>query len=202
MVLAAVLGLVIFRHALHWGDIPTWIVAATTLLAFIAAAYGGMIAHRLYLIESGRDTEAEVERQARREAERRAQANKVAAWFSRWESLSLSSNGTYTRWGALVRNASDLPILDVRIFFYRVQDPGDGNTWTASLGSAPPRGFRVIPPGATQTMELPESMWPPSGQDVDDQAYVVGVEFTDNANQRWRRDERGKLEPIWVPGPP
>jgi hypothetical protein len=28
---------IVFRHQLNWGDFPTWVVAITTLLAFLAA---------------------------------------------------------------------------------------------------------------------------------------------------------------------
>lgn len=36
-VVLAVLGLV-FRNSISWGDVPTWVLAVTTLLAFAAAA--------------------------------------------------------------------------------------------------------------------------------------------------------------------
>jgi hypothetical protein len=41
-----VLGIV-FRHSLGWGDVATWVVAITTLLAFLAAAFAGLVAYDL-----------------------------------------------------------------------------------------------------------------------------------------------------------
>ena len=49
---------------------------------------------------------------------------KETAWFERYQEL-----GGYG-WGAAVRNASELPILDVRVFFYWVNDPGGGSPWS------------------------------------------------------------------------
>lgn len=104
----AVLGIV-FGGSANWGDVATWTLAATTLLAFLAAVFAGLVAYDLLLIESRRDKDAaddrhlaaadrrnaeadrkqaEADRQrAERERilqaddERRAQASKVTAWF-------------------------------------------------------------------------------------------------------------------------
>jgi hypothetical protein len=56
---------IVFRHHLAWGDAATWFLAGTSLLAFGAAAFAGMIAFDLYKVEAGRD---------RREAKRAADA--------------------------------------------------------------------------------------------------------------------------------
>jgi len=53
----AVLGSV-FRQSLNWGDVATWVVAITTLLAFLAAAFAGLVAYNLLQVETARDQQA------------------------------------------------------------------------------------------------------------------------------------------------
>lgn len=143
-----VLG-ILFRHSLSWGDVATWILATTTLMAFLAAAFAGIVAYDLLKVENARDeatgqerllaaadrNRAEDERIAWRETERRAQANKVTAWFDQFiqHKTDNASHNSSDTWGAYVQNASDLPIFDVRVFFYWVDDPRDGSEWTTQL---------------------------------------------------------------------
>lgn len=118
IVVAAVLGIV-FRHHLHWGDVPTWVLAATTLLAFVAAAFAGVVAYDLLQIERARDATAARETQDKQEAERRAQASRVAAWYSTWEKQEPFTQVMRLgrRWGAVIRNASDLPVYGLHVSF-------------------------------------------------------------------------------------
>ena len=183
---AAVLALVlivlgiVFRHRLNWGDVPTWILAATTLLALLAAAFAGVVAYNVLKIEAGRDMKAaeerkqaaierarteadrdaarlaaDVEQAAQREADRRAQARGITSWFAYFP---LSLHGTPVEvvptikqqpftWGGAVRNASELPIFDVRLFYFRVNDPRDGTPWTATQVYVSVDIIRVIPSG-------------------------------------------------------
>jgi hypothetical protein len=220
-----------FRHQLQWGDVPTWIMAATTLLALLAAAFAGLVAYDLLKVENARDIkasadrmqaaadrrqaaedrssaeieriraqrEAAAERAAQREDAHRAQASRVTAWFAHFHSgtselLSPTRSIAPATWGGAVRNASDLPIFDVRIFYFRVNDSRDGSPWTAVHVYASIDIIRVIPPEQTRTEELPQRV---RGQyeDCNDQVYVVGVEFTDADGNRWYRNERAALEP-------
>jgi hypothetical protein len=210
----AVLGAV-FRHVLNWGDIPTWLLAITTLLAFLAAAFAGLVAYDLLKVETARDQSAaeersraaadrrqlEGERATQREADRRAQASKITAWFdyytpglTREEERSATAVGRATRhaWGALVRNASELPVFDVRVFFYWVNDPGDGRRWTTEQRYASLDRFRVIPPGHTRQSDLPDSVRI-TERECNGDVYLVGIEFTDASGARWIRNERGAL---------
>lgn len=205
VVAALVLLGIIFRHQLNWGDFPTWVVAITTLLAFLAAAFAGLVAYDLLSVENERDLKAAEqrlfaaeerkrlaeERSALREADRRAQANKVVAWFGQQEVVR-GDSVLLLDWAALVHNASDLPILDVRVFFYWVYDPRDGSPWTAEQRYASVNTIRVMPPGQIQRVELPDRVRR-MADICDDQAYVVGIEFTDARGTRWFRDERGAL---------
>jgi hypothetical protein len=131
------------------------------------------------------------ERVAQREADRCAQASKVTAWFNFFNVIR--DDGTVDgTWGATVSNASDLPILDVRIFYYWVNDPHDGSPWTTEQRYASVDRIRVIPPGQPRDRELPEHVRN-MALECNDDVYLVGVEFTDAQGIRWFRDERGAL---------
>jgi len=205
LVTALVILGIVFRHQLNWGDFPTWVMAITTLLAFLAAAFAGLVAYELLGVEATRDLKASEqrlfaaeerkrladERTAQREADRRAQASKVTAWFNFFEVIR--DNGTLDgTWGATIRNASELPILDVRIFYYWVNDRHDGSPWTTEQRYASVDRIRVIPPGQSRNQELPERVRS-MAQECNDNVYLVGVEFTDANGIKWFRDERGAL---------
>jgi hypothetical protein len=53
----AALGAV-FRHYLNWSDVPTWVVAITTLLAFAAADLVRLVAHDALKVETAGDLKA------------------------------------------------------------------------------------------------------------------------------------------------
>lgn len=99
---------------------------------------------------------------------------------------------TDATWGATIKNASELSIFDVRVFFYWVNDRRDGSEWTADLRYASVERFRVIPPVQTRHLELPERIRE-MAVGCNDDVYVVGIEFTDANGTRWIRDERGTL---------
>jgi hypothetical protein len=231
----------LLRHYIHWGDFPTWLLGITTLLAFLAAVFAGLIAYDVLQIEAARELnasqerrmanadrrqaaedrrqaatdrakaekeraadrkQADDERAARREADRRGQASKVTAWFA-W--LAPDRNGAPTDdrnqntvttshgWGATVSNASELPVFDVRVHYFRVNGAHDGSPWTTTEVYASIGIFRVIPPGQTRNEELPERI-KRQYEFCDDEVYLVGVEFTDANGQRWYRNERAALE--------
>jgi len=196
-----------YRKRLSWGDIPTWTLAITTLLAFLAAAFAGLVAYDLFSIDAQRAQRAaeqrlrdaddrrraEAERAAQHKADRRAQANKVSAWFDFYDTIVDGLPGA--TWGARVRNASDLPILDVQIMVYWVNDPGDGSPWTTDLRYESPERFRVIPPGQNRHRNLPQDIRDME-EECNDQTYLVAIEFTDNSGVRWTRDPRGALDEV------
>ena len=69
---------ILFRHDLSWGDAPTWILAITTLLALLAAAFAGLVAYDLLKVENHRDIVAARER-SQTAAERRQAVQERAA---------------------------------------------------------------------------------------------------------------------------
>src|SRR5580700_10858638 len=74
-----------FRRIEQWGDIGTWVLAVTTLLAFLAAAVAALVAYQLLSVELARDQVAADGRAEQREADQRAQADKIAAWYRSWD---------------------------------------------------------------------------------------------------------------------
>jgi len=216
-----VLG-ILLRHKWSWGDFPTWILALTTLGAFLAAAFAGLVAYDLLTVENTRDLQASAERAfadkererterereesravaareqaAQREDAERAQASKVTAWFDDHQVgimpavVSMPPEPMYD-WAAKVRNASDLPVFDVRVFFYWVDDPRDGRPWTTQERYASVERLRVIPPEQTRHLILPQTVLP-TGEKINRDSYLVAIEFTDANGVRWRRDERARL---------
>ncbi len=218
IVVLAVLGTVL-RQELSWGDVATWTLAVTTLLAFVAAAFAGLVAYDLLKVETARDLNAaeersiaaaerkradkeraeqreaaERQRAEERDAAERAQATKVTAWFDFFEVLRTDEDPPKpdATWGARIRNASELSIFDVRVFFFWVNDSKDGRPWTTEERYASLERFRVIPPEQTRHLALPATVR--SGADeCSDDVYLVAIEFTDASGIRWRRDERGAL---------
>jgi hypothetical protein len=136
---------------------------------------------------------ADEERAARRADDRRAQAEKVAAWFA----VDPRKRDGYGNadWGAVIKNASDLPIIDVRPAFYLVEDNRPGQQWVPVFRGSPVSRVLVIPPGTQKFVGIPEDVWT-TYHTVSDDVYVVAIEFTDTAGNRWKRDPRGALEDL------
>jgi len=202
VVVAVVLGIV-FRHHLHWGDVPTWVLATTTLLAFVAAAFAGVVAYELLRVEHARDRRAERERAEQKEADRRVQASKVAAWYAETPmrqidygaddadhgSVTITSGDRFR--GAAIRNASDLPVYQVRVSFCVPADPWqdwrEGERYSEPLRNP-------LPPGSA-TVALPDDIRQQEEASAGKLtvAWQVVIEFTDAGGERWRRDADGRL---------
>lgn len=191
----------------HWGDVPTWalFVGAVFTVFFARKAFNAQsqqlsdqqeINKRLAEVlplQARELSESIDERKRENENQRRAQANKFAAWFG-YTSIGLEEGPPLMAgWGAKIRNASDLPILDVATSFYFVSDPGNGQPWTPIDRGHQMERILVIPPGEERFVKMPDvirNMIKTIGPDV----YVVGIEFTDAAGNRWERDARGALK--------
>jgi hypothetical protein len=94
--------------------------------------------------------------------------------------------------GALIHNSSDLPVLDVRAFFHYVAEKWGGGDWEPRMLGGPLERIRILQPQEERFIQIPENV---SGQmtDISDSNYVVSIEFTDAAGNRWERDPRGAL---------
>jgi hypothetical protein len=121
--------------------------------------------------------------------QRQSQAARVTAWFAMDPQAAVSGP-----WGAVIRNASNLPIVDVRVFFHYVAEKWPGGDWEPVLRGTPVEKVRVISPQADRFYKIPEQIRTMMDQ-VDDTLYVVSIEFTDAAGNRWERDPRGTLTP-------
>jgi hypothetical protein len=117
--------------------------------------------------------------------QRKCQAAMVTAWFAE------EREGT-SLWGACIRNASGLPIRDVRTFFHSVDEKGEGGDWDSRALGGPVERIRVVPPGADCFVMVPRTIRGELG-DITESAYVVSIEFVDAAGNHWERDPRGAL---------
>lgn len=142
-----------------------------------------------------RELEASLaERKEEAEEQRRAQANRVTAWFALGQPRGTSA-GTRPRWGALIRNDSDLPILSTRVFFHFIAtDTPASAEWNPIQRGGPPERIRVIPPHSVRFVPIPEQIRTMIDK-CDDSVYVVSIEFGDAAGNSWVRDPRGALIP-------
>jgi hypothetical protein len=194
-VVLVVAGAVFGGHA-SWGNVPTWVLAVTTLLAFIAAAFAALVTYELLRVESRRDAVTAEERRQREDAQRWGQASRVAAWYGRWSSVvkgpgMAADPREWARSGAIISNASHLPIYNVRVSFCVAVDPAAGGTWRHGeryLGA-----LRLVPPGE-EHVEMPDHLRAEEAGG-NEQTWQVAIEFTDASGSRWVRDARGRLEP-------
>jgi hypothetical protein len=100
---------------------------------------------------------------------------------------------------AQIRNASDLPIFDVRTFFHKIHRidpaPGGGN-WVpvGQMATPPDEIICVFPPHTDRVVAIPEDARKVLG-DLNGRTYVASIEFTDAAGNHRERDPRGVLVP-------
>ncbi|MQA85895.1 MAG: hypothetical protein GEV03_15040 [Streptosporangiales bacterium] len=154
-----------------WGDAPTWITAAVTLLALVAAFTAAWATwHQLRMEQIRDDKRDQREVEQRRAAEQAEQADYVAAWIDFHE-------------GLVVRNGSELPVYDARISVFHAGEQIGG---TADLPVIPPGEQKVGIPG-------PEpDTWYSLGI-RDRREGRADIRFRDTAGREWRRDEHGVL---------
>jgi arabinogalactan oligomer / maltooligosaccharide transport system substrate-binding protein len=189
-----------FGTSVNWGDVPLWVIAVTTLLAFVAAVFAGLVAYELLRVESARAVSAAeeralaaAERADRRTADWRAQASKIAAWYGAWRPSTRSGPGTADGVsGAVIRNTSDLPIFEVRVYFCVAVDPASGLGWQAGERYSVPDLIAVVPPGEVM-VEIPDLIREQEEAGRIQPKWRVAFEFTDAAGIRWLRDPLGRL---------
>jgi hypothetical protein len=131
--------------------------------------------------------------QRKRDAEshRRAQANSVAAWFA-WGETQIGPH-IISAWGAVIRNDSGLPILNVRVFFYFIEAESPAAVeWRPIFRGGPPGRIRVIPPRSEEFVPIPESIKNMVDQ-CNESVYAVGIDFSDAHGNYWERNPRGAL---------
>jgi cbb3-type cytochrome oxidase subunit 3 len=191
-----------------WGDVPTWLLVLVSLLALGAAvlAYRKQSQEvrdqaeqlrlqseqladqkqvndeqvRLMVLQE-RELRAVQDERERQAAERReAQARQIAAWFGGeiMPPLDIPDQD----WGAHIRNASLLPVFDIRVFFHFVQtrDGGivdaRGLSWYPVDRGGPAEPVRVIAPGQRRFVRIPDAIKNMVDR-CDAQTYVVAIHF-------------------------
>jgi hypothetical protein len=165
---------------INWGDAPTWVAAFFALLA-------GLVAYRLYRVESRRDNLA-LKLQSQRDDEAlRWQASVCAAWYGNED----GQGGTFVEQimtgglGVYLINGSSVPIYDVLVGFHYPKDPVDEL----------PRGqlaLQILPPGTHFRKPPPGVAVTPEGDAILN--FKVDMTFRDSTNRRWRRKTTGELE--------
>jgi type II secretory pathway pseudopilin PulG len=86
----------------------------------------------------GVELRASIEERSREAGDkRRAQAAQVTAWFA-YAPLTGANEGYVAPgaldWGATIRNASDLPVFDVRVTFNYIAEQANGRDWANAMG--------------------------------------------------------------------
>ena len=180
-----------------WGNVPAWVLAVTMLLALVAAAFAALAAYELLRAESRRHAVMVEEQRQREEAQRRAQASRVAAWYGRWSSVVKGPGMTadhreWLRYGAIISNASDLPVYNVRVSLCVAADPSAWLTWRQGVRFA--GALRLVPPGQ-EHVEMPDHLRTEEEATGNQPTWLVAIEFTDASGVQWVRDPRGRLEP-------
>lgn len=153
---------------LDYGDVPTWLATSGAGLAVFFAS-------RAYRAEVARDQRAEA-------MLAQSQAARIAVWDG--ESIDQRMQNPWGRESLpriMLRNASDLPVYEVRVFSYRFR-------WKepAKISPSGEWSVGVLPP---TTEPLPRL----AVEDKDADSHVYAIEFRDAAGRVWHRDREGVL---------
>jgi arabinogalactan oligomer / maltooligosaccharide transport system substrate-binding protein len=164
--------------AVNWGDVPGWITTVAGIFALLFAAAAAVTAHRVYRIESERDTVNAKERRREAEARRRTQAALVSAWCG-----SRATDSESPDWGTFIRNASETPVHQARVSVVKEHDPDTRSDFDVV----------VLPPTAAPVF-YPDEIWSTALQNKFPATnFRVEMSFTDSAGVRWIRDGEGGL---------
>ena len=179
--------------AVQWGDVPTWATAVAAIVALIFAAKAASVTKQLYKVEFERDNRANDERRERDLDRERDQAGRVSAWFGWRDYAHATLGGDPNEYGALLRNASELPVYGAQIAFVAKKE------WEAT---PPPQRLPisvevrdVIAPGEESVFvpidrALLEAEFPDRAER---ERVSVTITFTDASGRRWHRGANGQL---------
>jgi hypothetical protein len=165
-------------------DLPAWISAVASAGAFAFAAPAAFAAYRVLKIEMARDKAADEERKA-------WQAARVSAWCGQHDH----------QWGTFLWNASEAPIYDVVIEYYRPDECEVPQSLKRSILVGSDDQVKVLPPSN-------EPQFVVVTRKIEDDLIltartmhlaVVGLTFRDAAGHSWRRDATGYLIEGWIP---
>lgn len=164
-----------------WNEyFPSWLEAASTFSAFMAASVAAVYAVKVYGRETARDQRLEGQ-------QRRAQAALVSGWIDEDD----EAEGLYDDYGNLVRrkpsvlylrNASQAPVTNIEA------------TVTAYQTTIVTLGTDVLPP-SDSPMKFALERHAPTELEWDGRGGVE-LAFRDSAGIRWERDLAGSLHEI------
>ncbi|MDT5037776.1 MAG: arabinogalactan oligomer / maltooligosaccharide transport system substrate-binding protein [Micromonosporaceae bacterium] len=172
--------------AVNPGDLPTWVSAVASLFAVIGAAIAARQAGRIYRLESARDEAAREEQRDRDRLARRAQGALVSGWWGYDGKMPAVRNGN-ARWGAFVRNASELPVFRATVTIVNRTSAELAESF--DLPAIPPAGQPVF--HAMKGTALTEMTKRQRDGWIFD--YRVALAYTDSYGRRWIRDQHGAL---------
>jgi hypothetical protein len=157
---------------MYWiGDLPSWLASLAATGALIFAAKGASVAKGMFEIERRREEAA----------------TKVAAWYAP------ESTGASARWGAHVKNQSDLPIYDLRVEFHHFRRGHTARPYPPVV--VPDSLPVVVPPGEREFIVNGSSEADDHAVDATYQ-WLVEIQFTDSKGVTWKRNTHGLLNRI------
>lgn len=196
-------------------ELAGWVEAGATAAAFLAAAVAAVFAAGAFRLESRREERWE-------DQQRSAQAGLVAAWFEvrveKWTvdtprdgalAFLTPNSGTHSVPSVAYRNASDVPVTQVRVdLMVASVDPDSRERIVKEFGVL---NRELIPPSREHGYwDLDEPMARARTGLFAEAAELgyehtvtqVMLEFTDAAGRRWLRDFSGELHFLSEPRPP
>jgi hypothetical protein len=189
VIVLVVLG-VVFRHSLSWGDVATWILAITTLLAFLAAAFAGLVAYFAFQAQSEEVSILKDQEERAAEERRRGQAARVYLTEKTSPEQPAIPHSVQMPGGRAVRgqsvvvtvhNTSQQPVYDLRIHWV------DAAT-KVQAGIEDQRGTLGPSDTAESEREIP-------GNVTVGQFHAVAY-FRDAAGLRWTLTTDGQLQRV------
>lgn len=165
--------------SMDFGDLPTWVSAASGMVALTFASIAAISAKRLYEVESRRDRQTEADRESRLEETRSEQSRRISAWYGK--------SPDSERYGVYVRNPSDLPIYQLTLQLFRIDHDFERAFRRIQLDVLAPRD---------EPQYLPLSDFEEFNTVLDFRVTDrVGIRilFTDASGNKWCRDPKGKL---------
>ncbi|WP_244872184.1 hypothetical protein [Catellatospora sp. TT07R-123] len=176
-------------------EAPNWISAVATVIGSIGTVGALIATYRLLRREADRDAITAQDRQGRQAEESARQARLISGWHSTRYDVT---EEVYEH-GAFIRNASELPIYDVQVFWRRVMT--DDQTFEAAWANVWIYHIEipVLPPAKEP---LYQEMWAPNYSFfnlLEREGYpklAVEIEFRDAAGRCWRRDHGGDLSAV------
>ncbi|GAA5122698.1 hypothetical protein GCM10023339_41470 [Alloalcanivorax gelatiniphagus] len=168
---------------------PSWIEAGATVAAVGAAIVAGFYAARAFGLEFQREQRWE-------ESQRSAQASLIGAWPMGFGVASTSTSPRIGSGRVMIRNASQLPVTQVRVTIFHERDDDDDDVLrmvtTRDVGHLPPSDEPIpIDFGARGFGEVHEV----PVVNHQDGRLAVEVWFRDSSGVEWHRTHSGELFP-------